>query len=52
MAGERVIITLACTVCKNRNYHYARGKKKEGSKLELQKFCPSCGKHTHHKETK
>ncbi len=49
--ADRVIITLACTVCKNRNYHFAKGKKKEG-KMELKKFCPACGKHTQHKETK
>lgn len=51
MASERIITTLACSVCKNRNYHFARGKKKEG-KLELNKFCATCGKHTLHKETK
>jgi large subunit ribosomal protein L33 len=51
MASERIITTLACSVCKNRNYHFARGKKKEG-KLELKKFCSTCGKHTDHKETK
>jgi large subunit ribosomal protein L33 len=51
MASERVIITLACSVCKNRNYHYAQGKKKD-TKLELKKFCAHCGKHTLHKETK
>ncbi len=49
--GDRVIITLACKECKNRNYHFARGKKKE-KKLEIKKFCPNCGKHTLHKETK
>lgn len=51
MAGERIIITLACSTCKNRNYHFARGTKKEG-KLEVKKFCAACGKHTLHKETK
>jgi large subunit ribosomal protein L33 len=51
MAGERVVITLACGVCKNRNYSFARGKKKEG-KMEIKKFCATCGKHTQHKETK
>jgi large subunit ribosomal protein L33 len=51
MAKERVILTLACTVCKDRNYSYAYGKKKEG-KLEVKKFCRKCKKHTLHKETK
>jgi large subunit ribosomal protein L33 len=48
---NRVIITLACADCKNRNYHYAVGKKKE-KKLEVKKFCAACGKHTMHKEAK
>ena len=51
MANERVIQTLACSVCKERNYTYAKGKKKEG-KLELSKFCSRCGEQTLHKETK
>ena len=51
MANERIITILACTECKNRNYYYAKGKKKEG-KLEIKKFCRACGKHTLHKETK
>ena len=49
--GDRVIITMACTECKNRNYYFARGKKQEG-KLEVKKYCKTCGKHVLHKETK
>ncbi len=49
--AERIHITLGCTVCKDKNYHYARGKKKE-FKIELKKFCRKCGKQTQHKEVK
>ena len=49
--AERVITTMACTACKNKNYYFARGKKKE-FKLELKKFCRACGKSTLHKEVK
>jgi large subunit ribosomal protein L33 len=49
--AERVIITMACSVCKNRNYYFDRGKKQEG-KLSLKKFCKNCQKRTEHKETK
>jgi large subunit ribosomal protein L33 len=49
--GDRIHITLGCTVCKNKNYHFARGKKQE-SKIELNKFCRACGKQTPHKEVK
>jgi large subunit ribosomal protein L33 len=48
----RDIITLACTDCKNRNYTTTKNKKTTPDKLELKKFCPSCRKHTNHKETK
>ncbi|MGZ9163359.1 MAG: 50S ribosomal protein L33 [Candidatus Deferrimicrobiaceae bacterium] len=48
----RDIITLACSECKNRNYTTTRNKKTMTDKLELKKFCPSCRKHTPHKETK
>ena len=49
--GDRYIVTLGCSVCKNKNYHYQRGKKKE-FKLELNKFCRTCGKQSPHKEVK
>ena len=49
--ADRIHITLGCTVCKNKNYHMARGKKKE-FKIELKKFCRACGKQTAHKEVK
>jgi len=48
----RDIITLACADCKNRNYTTTKNKKTTPDKLELKKFCPSCRKHTAHKETK
>ncbi len=48
----RDIITLACTDCKNRNYTTTKNKKTTPDKLELRKYCPSCRKHTSHKETK
>ncbi|MCP4649533.1 MAG: 50S ribosomal protein L33 [PVC group bacterium] len=48
----REIITIICTVCKNKNYNSTKNKKKHSEKLELKKFCRSCRKHTPHKETK
>jgi large subunit ribosomal protein L33 len=48
----RDIITLACADCKNRNYTTTKNKKTTPDKLELRKYCPSCRKHTAHKETK
>ena len=46
------IITLACSDCKNRNYSTTKNKRNTQDKLELKKFCPSCRKHTAHKEVK
>jgi large subunit ribosomal protein L33 len=49
----RELITMACTECKSRNYVSTRNKKIQGSeKLELRKFCRTCGKHIQHKEIK
>jgi large subunit ribosomal protein L33 len=49
--AERFIVSMACNVCKNRNYYFTKNKKQEG-KLALRKFCKNCGKSTDHKETK
>jgi large subunit ribosomal protein L33 len=49
--AERVIITMMCSICKNRNFYFDRSKKHE-KLLVLQKFCKNCGKHTEHKEKK
>ncbi len=49
--ADRITITMGCTTCKNKNYFFARGRKKE-FKLELKKFCKACGKSTLHKEVK
>ncbi|MBU4306071.1 MAG: 50S ribosomal protein L33 [Candidatus Omnitrophica bacterium] len=48
----RELITIACTECKNRNYHSTKNKKKNTDRIELSKFCRSCRKHTLHRETK
>ncbi|MBQ9365398.1 MAG: 50S ribosomal protein L33 [Schwartzia sp.] len=52
MAENRNNITLACTVCKNRNYRTSKNKKNDPDRLELSKYCKFCKKHTPHKETK
>ncbi|MFH1406383.1 MAG: 50S ribosomal protein L33 [Candidatus Omnitrophota bacterium] len=48
----RELITLECTVCKNRNYNSTKDKKNNPDRLQLSKFCKFCRKHTPHKETK
>lgn len=48
----RVNVTLACTECKQRNYTTRKNKKNDPDRIELQKFCKFCKKHTTHKETR
>ena len=45
-------ITLACTVCKQRNYDTSKHKKIDPDRIELKKYCKFCKTHTVHKETK
>ncbi|UCG43029.1 MAG: 50S ribosomal protein L33 [candidate division WOR-3 bacterium] len=47
----RVLVTLACSECKNRNYHTGKNKR-QTERLKLRKYCPACRKHTEHKEVK
>ena len=45
-------ITLACQECKNRNYITNKNRRNDPERLELKKFCPTCRKHTEHRETR
>ena len=45
-ADIRPGITLACTVCKERNYITTKNRRNTPDRLELKKFCPKCGKPT------
>ena len=48
----RNAVTLACTECKQRNYQTNKNKKNDPDRLEFNKHCKFCKKHTTHKETK
>jgi large subunit ribosomal protein L33 len=48
----RDIITLECTVCKERNYSTTKNKKTHSGRVEYKKFCRFCSQHTAHKETR
>ena len=63
--NDRMVV-LACEECKERNYTTVKNKKNDKERnyttvknkknikdrLELSKYCPTCKKHTTHKETK
>ena len=51
-AEMRVKITMACTECKQRNYNTMKNKKNSPDRLEMNKYCRFCKKHTLHRETK
>jgi large subunit ribosomal protein L33 len=51
-AKMRVKITLRCNECKQRNYNTVKNKKNDPDRLEMNKYCPFCRKHTVHSETK
>lgn len=50
--GNRSLISLECTICKDRNYVTTKNRRKQQDKLEMSKFCRRCRKHTDHKEGK
>ena len=51
-SDKRVKVTLACSDCKQRNYNTMKNKKNDPDRLERNKYCKFCKKHTVHKETK
>ena len=51
--GEaRELVTLKCTICDEKNYRTPKNKKNTPDRMELNKYCPKCKKHTAHKEEK
>ena len=56
--GARGYVALECTVCKENdrvsieNHFVQKNKNNTPERLEINKFCPTCGKHTIHKEKK
>ena len=50
--GNRQLKTLVCTECNSENYRVEKNVKNTTDRLELNKYCPKCQKHTTHKEKK
>lgn len=50
--GNRQRKTLVCSECKEKNYRTEKNVKNTTERMELNKFCSKCGKHTLHKEEK
>ncbi len=50
--GDRVIITLACSDCRERNYVTEKNRRNDADRLELKKYCRRCRRHSLHRETR
>jgi large subunit ribosomal protein L33 len=48
----RMVATLECTECHERNYTTQKNRRNDPQRMELQKFCPRCRVHRLHRETK
>ncbi|KUK46079.1 MAG: 50S ribosomal protein L33 [Anaerolinea thermophila] len=48
----RPVVTLECTECKERNYTTEKNRRNDPGRMELEKYCKRCKKHTMHRETK
>ncbi|MCA9814182.1 MAG: 50S ribosomal protein L33 [Cyanobacteriota/Melainabacteria group bacterium] len=49
---DRIIITMACTTCKSRNYTTMKNKRNDTDRMEFKKYCKFCRQHVPHRETK
>lgn len=49
---DRVIITLACTECRERTYTTEKNRRNDPDRIELRKFCPRCRRHVLHREVR
>ncbi|MEN8154894.1 MAG: 50S ribosomal protein L33 [Acidobacteriota bacterium] len=51
-SDKRVKLQLKCSECSEKNYATIKSKVNTTEKLNLNKYCPRCKKHTLHKEVK
>ena len=49
---DRVVIDLACTECRSRNYTTQKNRRNDPDRLELRKYCPRCRGQRPHKEAR
>ena len=47
-----MLVTLACTKCKERTYLTEKNKRNDPERMEISKYCPRCRTHTPHREAK
>jgi large subunit ribosomal protein L33 len=47
-----MVITLACSECRERSYSTTKNRRNDPDRLELKKYCPRCRRHRPHRETR
>ena len=50
--GDRIIVTMACSECRERNYTTTKNRRNTTARIELKKYCKYERKHTLHREVK
>jgi large subunit ribosomal protein L33 len=50
--AARMVITLECTECRERNYVSEKNRRNDPNRIELKKYCARCRTHQLHRETK
>jgi large subunit ribosomal protein L33 len=48
--ANRMVVTMACSECKERNYTTEKNRKNDSGRMNLNKYCPRCRCHTEHRE--
>ncbi len=48
----RMVVTLECTECRERNYTTQKNRRNDPQRIELKKYCSRCRAHRLHRETK
>ncbi|MFQ5874923.1 MAG: 50S ribosomal protein L33 [Dehalococcoidia bacterium] len=51
-SDARIIVTLACSDCRERNYTTTKNRRNDSGRLELSKYCPRCRGKRLHRETR
>ncbi|MFQ5879207.1 MAG: 50S ribosomal protein L33 [Dehalococcoidia bacterium] len=50
--GDRIIIHLACSECRSRNYTTTKNRRNDPDRLELTRYCSRCRGHRPHREAR
>jgi large subunit ribosomal protein L33 len=50
--GDRILITLQCADCRERNYHTTKNRRNDTGRLERRRYCPRCRVHRVHREVR